>query len=187
MDLSSTGQLSGTSNVVINGSTLLLGGTTGVGKVNPIDTNSVLTMNGGTLSMGGLTGTTRTASQTFASLTLTGNSTIDFSSLTGTSSLTFGSITMSGNTLDIFNYDQNGLTTHLYDSAGPSDLGVNLANINFFSDNGSSFLGTGQFNGNEIIAVPEPGVIVSALLLLGCLLFPQRGRLARMIARRFTS
>jgi len=187
LDLSSTGQLSGTSNVVINGSTLLLGGTTGVGKVNPIDTNAVLTMNGGTLSMGGLTGTTRTASQTFASLTLTGNSTIDFSSLTGTSSLTFGTITMSGNTLDIFNYDQNGSTTHLYDSAGPSDLGVNLANINFFSDNGSSFLGTGQFNGNEIIAVPEPGVIVSALLLLGCLLFPQRGRLARMIARRFTS
>jgi len=184
LDLGATGQLSGTTNVVINGSTLLLGGATGTGKINPINTNAVLTMNGGTLSMGGLTGTTRTASQTFASLTLTGNSTIDYSSLTGTSSLTFGSITMSGKTLTVLNYDQYGSTTHLYDSAGPVDSGVNLASIGFYSGSTttSGFIGLGQFNGNEIIAVPEPGVIVAALLLIAWLLFPQGRKLAR--ARR---
>ena len=183
LDLGATGQLSGTSNVVVNGSTLLLGGNA---KVNPINTNATLNMNGGTLSMGGLTATSRTASQVFTSLTLTGNSTINFSSLTGNSSLTFGSIAMGGNTLDVLNYDQNGSTTQLYDSTGPSDSGVNLAKIDFYSGSSitSGFIGTAQFNGNEIIPVPEPGVIVTALLLVGWLFFSSRWVLPHTATRR---
>jgi len=181
LDLGATGQLSGTTNVVINGGTLLLGGN---GKNNPVNTNAALTLNSATLSMAGLTATSRTASQTFASLTLTANSTIDFGNLTGTSSLTFGTITMNGNSLSVDNYNGSplfgtpsttggaGQYTTLYDLNASSLSPTDLSNISFYSGNGTGFLGTGTFQGNEIIAVPEPGVIVSALLLFACLVLP---------------
>ena len=140
--------------------------------------------------MGGKDATSRTASQTFASLTLTADSTIDFANLSGDSSLTFANIVMNGNTLNIFDWSgdqsstQAGSFTHLYDlnSLSASDL----SHINFYAGNSisSQFLGIGGFSGNEIVPVPEPGVIVAAIMLLGCLVFANRGMLIAMINRR---
>ena len=152
--------------------------------MNPINSAATITLGAGsTLNLGG--GTTRTGSQTFGALTLTGNSTIDFANLSGISSLTFASMAMgSTNTLTILDWNGTsswyptsttggvGQYTHLIDSLGSSDSGLNLANVSFYSGNstGSGFLGNGQFSGNEIVPVPEPEVFVTALLLtLGCI------------------
>jgi len=144
-----------------------------------VNAASALTLAGGTLSMGA--GGTRAASQTFASLTLTGNSVIDFANLSGVSSLTFGSINgLTSNSLAIWNWNGLGSTTggdgqytHLFDSNGTLSS-AELANISFYSGSGSGFMGTGSFsttgNLNEIVPVPEPEVFVAALLLtLGCI------------------
>jgi hypothetical protein len=148
--------------------------------------------------MGGANATSRTASQSFATLTLTGNSTIsyiDFANLSGDSSLTFASIVMNGNTLDILNWSgtnqwgtqsttQTGSFTHLFDQSGLTN--DELAHINFYAGSSisSQFLGTGAFSGNEIVPVPEPGVIIAAMMLLGWLLFANRGMLIALINRR---
>ena len=193
LDLGAAGYLGGTTQVNVSGGTLLLGGN---GKVSPINTSATVTLgtaanSPSTLSMGGIVAngaTARTASQTFSSLTLTGNSTIDFASLSGTSSLTFSSITMNGKSLNVFDWNGTNLWgttsttggvgqyTHLIDLAGSGDAGLNLANISFYSGNSTSsgFLGNGQFAGNEIVPVPEPSVLIAAALLLGWLLFSQR-------------
>jgi autotransporter-associated beta strand protein len=192
LDLSSTAFLTATSNVIVqNGGTLLLGGT----SANQIHANTPITMNGGTLSMGG-NGSTRAAAQTFASLTLTGNSVIDFANLTGGSSLTFGTIALNNNSLSIYNWSgtnqygtqsstQVGTFTHLYDLNSGSLSSADLNNISFYSGGlGSTFLGNAAFSGNEIVPVPEPGVIVAAALLLGWLLFSNRRLLMAVVTRR---
>ena len=197
LDLGGGGQLSGTKNVIVNGNggTLLLGGNSAANTINPA---ANLELNSGTLSMGGTNATSRTASQTFGTLTLTGNSTIsyiDFADLSGDSSLTFASIVMNGNTLDILNWSgtnqwgtesetQRGSLTHLFDQSGLTN--DELAHINFYAGSSisSQFLGSGAFSGNEIVPVPEPGVIIAAMMLLGWLLFANRGMLIALINRR---
>jgi autotransporter-associated beta strand protein len=192
LDLGSTAFLTATSNVVVqNGGTLLLGGT----SANQIHANTPITMNGGTLSMGG-NGTKRAVAQSFASLTLTGNSVIDFANLTGDSSLTFGTIALNNNSLSIYNWSgtnqygtqsstQVGTFTHLYDLNSGSLSSADLNNISFYSGGlGSTFLGNAAFSGNEIVPVPEPGVIVAAALLLGWLLFSNRRLLMAVVTRR---
>ena len=176
LNLSTTGSLASTSVTVQNGGSLLLGAT------NQLGSSTNVTLNNGQINLGA--GSSRT-SQTLTSLTLTGNSSIDFSSLPGSSSFTVGSLTMNGYTLNIFDYSSGN--THLFDSAGPSDPGLTLANIDFYGGNSitSSFLGIGGFTGgNEIVPVPEPGVILSALLLLGWLLFSNRTTLMLLLKRR---
>ncbi|NBZ95173.1 MAG: hypothetical protein EBR40_01870 [Proteobacteria bacterium] len=180
LNLGSTGALSGTSNVVVSaGSTFLLGAS------DRVTNTAKLTLNGGTLSMGG-NGSTRAGSQTFNSLTLTGNSVIDFSSLSGTSSIIFGSMAMGSYTLKIYNYDLSS-GTHLYDtlSRTGTDSGLKLGNIRFYSGlNDVGFLGTGNLLAGEIVPVPEPSVIVTAALILGWFLFSQRKLLGGWIRNR---
>ena len=190
LDLGNGGSLSGSTNVNLNGGTLLLGGN---GRTDSVNTNTALSLNGGTLSMGGTNATSRSASQTFASLTLTADSTIDFANLSGDSSITFANIVMNGNTLNIFDWSgttfygdqqsstQVGTFTHLYDLSSLS--ASDLSNIHFYAgnDTSSQFLGIGGFSGNEIVPVPEPGVIVAAIMLLGCLVFANRGMLIALI------
>lgn len=192
LSLGGASSLSTTANVQVTGGTLLLGGN------NQINTNAALTMGTvgsvtpATLSMGG-NGSTRAAAQTFATLTLTANSVIDFANLSGTSSLTFGSISgLSSNTLSIWNWNGTsvsgttsttggiGAYTHLFDSAGGLSSG-DLANISFYSGSGSGFLGTGAFSGAEIIPVPEPSAIIASLLLLSWLLFSNRKTMASLL------
>jgi autotransporter-associated beta strand protein len=183
LNLGNNTTLTATSNVVVaNGATLLLSGN------NNIHTSAPLALQGGTLSMGGQVGqgigATRASAQTFASLTLTANSTIDFSSLSGNSSLTFNTITMNGNELFVFNWSSN--VTRLFDSSTSSLSAMDLNNISFFSGGigSSTFLGKGTFSGTEIVPVPEPSVIMAAALLLGWMLFANRGVLINLISRR---
>ena len=178
LSLGTTGQLSGTTSVTIStGGTLLLG------AANQVNTNATLNLAGGTLNLGG--STNRASAQSFASLTLTANSVIDFANLSGTSSVTFGSIAgLSSNTLSIYNWNgtaswyptstTGGVSqyTHLYDLGSLNS--DQLANISFYSGSGTGFLGIGQFSGTEIVTVPEPSSVIAGLLLLGSLTFVRR-------------
>ena len=199
LSLGSTGLLTGGGPInVNNGGTLLLG------AANQVNTNSALNLGAtgtsGTLSMGG-NGSTRASTQTFNTLTLSANSSIDFANLTGQSALYFRKISgLSTYTLSIFNY--NGVTsptgtggldqyTSLYAKAGAGLSGFTageLSNIKFYSgsDSSSTFLGDGSFssitfNGfNQIVPVPEPGVLLAELLLLGWMIYSFRPQFARV-------
>ena len=195
LSLGTSGKLTGTTSVTVtNGATLLLGSSV----ANSINSAAALNLGGGQLSMGAAgTGGSRASSQTFASLTLTANSSIDFSSLTGSSSLYFSNISgLSGYTLSIYNY--NGQTTgsgtdftKLY--AATSSTGgfsANLGNILFYSGGDtSSLLGSASFGGTvggfteitDIVPVPEPSVVIAALMLLAWLLYTNRGAMRRLI------
>ena len=196
LDLGGGGSLSGTGNVTINGGTLLLGGNQ---LTNTVNSSANIDLNNGGISMGGANATSRTASQTFATLTLTGNSTInyiDFANLSGDSSLTFASIVMNGNSLNVFDWSgtniygdqsgtQIGTLTHLLNQGSLST--ADLANINFYAGNSisSQFLGNGFQNGfGEIVPVPEPGVVIAACMLLVWLLVANRGTLLALVTVR---
>ena len=113
--------------------------------------------------------------------------------MTGTSSLTFSSISgLLSNTLSI--YDWNGTTywggtsttggtnqtTSLFDLGGLSQSELN--NINFYSGFDTGFLGTGIFSGRtQIIPVPEPSAILSAILLQGWLILSEGKRVVRSL------
>ena len=190
LSLGTTGSLASKALAVTGGSTLLLGNN------NQLASDATLNL-AGQLNLGG--GATH-SSQTFASLTLTGNSSIDFGALSGTSSLTFGSLVMNNYALNVFNWTGKPLWGPDSSGAGGADaftsLFVNstissadLSKINFYSGStiDSSFLGAGsQQAGGLIVPVPEPGVVLSALMLVGWLIFGQRAKLARMLARRGT-
>ncbi len=206
LSLGSTGSLTGTSAIAVNnGGTLLLGATNGLNQVNPA---AVLALGGtgtsGTLSMGA-NGTKRASTQTFDTLTLSANSSIDFANLTGQSALYFSKISgLSTYTLSVFNYNGTNLWgttsttggvgqyTTLYAQAGSGASGFTageLNNIKFYSgsDASSTFLGQGSFSSNtsngfnQIVPVPEPGVVLAGLLLLGWLIYSFRPQLARAV------
>jgi fibronectin-binding autotransporter adhesin len=188
LSLGTTGSLASKALAVTGGSTLLLGNN------NQLASDAALNL-AGQLNLGG--GTTH-SSQTFASLTLTGNSSIDFGALSGTSSLTFGSLVMNNYALNVFNWTGKPLWGPDSSGAGGANaftsLFVNstisstdLSKINFYSGSSidTNFLGAGsQQAGGLIVPVPEPGVVLSALMLVGWLIFSQRSLLARLIARR---
>ena len=191
LSLGTSGSLTQTASITVtNGATLLLGST----LANSINTNSTLNLGGGQLSMGGAgVGANRASSQTFASLTLTANSSIDFTTLSGTSSLYFSTIRgLSTYTLSIFNwngtnlYGQSSATgganqfTRLY-AATDGSFASALGNIRFYSGSttSSTFVGEGSFSGpssggfTQIVPVPEPNVVIAAIMLLGFLLHSQ--------------
>lgn len=139
-----------------------------------------LTLDGGKLEISG-NGTTNT----FGTLTLSANSVIDLGELTGARSLIFAAsewIAWTG-TLSIWNW--NG--TNLYGTSyGPGDrqifFGSNstsltssqLEKISFYSDSGSSFIGNAFIKSTgEISVVPEPGAIVTVILILAGLAVSQ--------------
>ncbi len=191
LSLGTSGRLTQTASVTVtNGTTLLLGSS----QANSINTNATLNLGGGQLSMGGAgIGNHRAASQTFASLTLTANSSIDFAALSGTSSLYFRNISgLSTYTLSIFNwngtnlYGQSSATgganqfTRLYASTD-GYFSSALGNIRFYSGSttSSTFMGEGSFSGpssggfTQIVPVPEPSVVIAAVMLLGFLVHCQ--------------
>jgi autotransporter-associated beta strand protein/T5SS/PEP-CTERM-associated repeat protein len=202
LSLGSTGTLSGGGTITVsNGATLLLG------AANQINTNTVLNLgsagSSGTLSMGA-NGTNRASTQTFNTLTLSANSSIDFANLTGQSALYFSKIGgLSTYTLSIFNYNGSSSTTggegqytSLYAKAGAGTgfTDTELGNIKFYSgsDASSTFLGGGSFSNNtsdgfnQIVPVPEPGVVLAGLLLLGWMIVSFRSHVVRAVrvARR---
>ena len=161
----------GNSTVIdVNGGSFL------VTAANAVNDNAAINLSGGRMALSGA------FNETVGLLTLSANSTIDFSGFGGT--LRFGGIDSwaSGANLAIWNW--SGTTqygTQINNYANPSNivftnnsnLASNLVNISFYSDSGNSFIGNGfevtgfSDGGSQIIAVPEPSTYIAAIFLLG--------------------
>jgi autotransporter-associated beta strand protein len=175
LDLGTTGSLASTPTVNVNGGTLLLGAD------SQVNSSADLNLNGGTVSMGGGTGSAGTVSQAFGSLTMTADSTIDFIGLAGSSFTVNGAFNLSNGILSIHNWkDGNQLILSL----GSSSFNGDLANIQFFSGTTQDTLLNGAgFIGNEIVPVPEPGVVITGLLMVAWMLFAGRRHIAGYLSR----
>ena len=157
--------------------TITTGGTLLLSQSNQINDAATITLNGGTFNTGGL-------SETVGTLTLSSNSTLD---LAGASSLNFAASsgqTWSG-TLSIWNWTSG--TDHVYfGTSGTGLTGGQLNQVSFFSDSGTSFIGTAGFvsgSFGEITAVPEPGTIAAGLVIVGFIAWRERKRLASIVRR----
>ena len=87
---------------------------------------------------------------------------LTFASLTGDSSLP----------LQIYNW--TGGTDQLYVSSGSLSGGLTTLDISFFSDGGSSLIGTAQFSGNQSVPVPEASTLLGVLGLMAPLAWRER-------------
>ena len=134
-------------------------------------------------------------SETVGALTLSANSTIDFAGFVGT--LRFGSIASwaAGANLAIWNWSgrtEYGTNYGTYPNSSNlvftnnSTLSSNLANISFYSDSGTTSIGsgfelgfTGSGGGTEIIAVPETETYFYAVALLAGLVIQYLRRRAK--------
>ena len=167
----------------------MTGGSFLVTAANAVNDNAAVNLGGGRMALSG------NFDETVGLLTLSANSTIDFSGFGGT--LRFGGIDSweSGATLAIWNW--SGTTrygTQINNYGTPSNLVFtnnstltsNLANIIFYSDSGNSIIASGfevsgfSGGGTEIIPVPEAETyIAAALLLAGYGIFHLRRRAKR--------
>ncbi|MGH6643119.1 MAG: beta strand repeat-containing protein, partial [Bradyrhizobium sp.] len=159
----STGQaLGATTGVTISGGTLLLGQNEQINNVAP------MTLSGGTFATGGL-------SETLGTLTLSGSSVINLGGLASIIHFADSSALAWSGTLSIYNWNglqTGGGTDQVYFGNTASGLaGLQLGNINIYSDGGGTLLGTGALLSNgELVfaAIPEPqtyAFFVSGLLL----------------------
>jgi autotransporter-associated beta strand protein len=167
----SSNALGGTSQIIVNNSGSFL-----VTAENAVNDNANVTLAGGTLAVNG------TFNENVGLLTLSANSTLDFSGFVGTLRFSGVGSWASGTNLAIWNWSGtprygdpvNNYQTpsNLVFSTVTSNLTDNLANISFYSDSGDSFVGNGfevsgfSGGGSEIIAVPEPATLVYAIVLL---------------------
>ncbi|MFY9238813.1 MAG: autotransporter-associated beta strand repeat-containing protein, partial [Roseovarius sp.] len=153
----------GNSTVTVNGGSLL------VTASNAITDSKGVTLAGGTLAFNG------TVTDSIGALTLSADSIIDLG--TGSVSASFADLAMGLYNLSIYNWTGTTLweggdgnnTDKIYFNTSLSSS--ELQRISFYSDFGSSFVGTGfQFGAglyqNEVIPVPEPETWATAALLL---------------------
>ena len=164
---SSANALGGATSVTVSS-----GGSLLVTEDNAINNSAAINLAGGTLAMSG------TTNDTVGALTLSANSVIDFGTFVGNVYFADSSaVSWTANAiLSIWNWNgtsQYGTSygagdRHIFFGNNASGLSSNqLAQISFYSDSGSSFIGSGWINSSgEIGAVPEPQAIVTAAALL---------------------
>ena len=166
LEASAQNALGGTSSIDLHGGSLL------VSASNAINDSASISMNGGTLAMAGSVTT-----ENLGPLTLSENSTIDLGNYSGSRILRFADsssvVWTNAKILQIWNWQgASGVgDRNIYFGNSSSGLGSNqLAQIAFYSDSGSSFLGTASiYNTGEIgyvPVIPEPEAIISAIILL---------------------
>ena len=174
LQASVTGALANTTIINLNGGSLLVAAT------NAINDSSEIRMGGGKLALSG-----SGISETIGAMTLTANSVIDLYALSGVSTLKFGDssskVWTAGATLQIWNWDgtnQYGTsygsgTRRIYFGSNGNGLTTSqLSQISFYSDNGTSFIGSGFIDSTSMVgAVPEPETIVVAILILAGIVY----------------
>ena len=145
--------LAGATSIAVNAGAALV-----LGQNNGIDDLASLTLAGGILQTG------TSLSETLGALNVTaGTSLIDF--LSNASTMTFSSLSLGGS-LAIWNYSG----THDVVTIASGTATGSLAQITFYGDSGSTFLGYGGFDGTRLVpvAVPEPTTIALAVAGLTC-------------------
>jgi hypothetical protein len=145
--------LAGATSIAVNA-----GGVLALGQADGVNDLAAITLAGGILQ------TATSLSETFGALSITnGASTIDF--LGTASTLNFSTLSLGGS-LAIWNYA--GANDFLTIDSGTAT--GSLAQVQFFSDSGSTFLGWGGFEGTRLVpvAVPEPSTYCMALAGIAC-------------------
>ena len=170
LQAAAAGALGASSNIDINGGSLL------VTAASSINDSAAINLNSGTLAVSG------SFDENVGQLTLSANSIIDLDGFSGI--LRFGGVGSwaSGATLAIWNWSGQplwGPPVNNYANpsqivfADKSNLTPNLASISFYSGSGTGFIGNAfeqdfnisDFNGTEIIPVPEPETYLTGLIL----------------------
>jgi autotransporter-associated beta strand protein len=188
------GALGSVSAVNVNGGTLAISGS---GTLNRVSDTAPVTLAGGAIYLDdtGASGFT----ETLGALTLTANSVIDFGTLNNSSLvLTFGdssaNVWTAGQFLNVYNWSGTWSPVSGGSAGGPDQLhfdasgltAAQLAQIRFYSDAGTTFLGLGMFIGTEVVPTPEPATWVSLGALAALLGWRERRRLVGVVrgARR---
>ncbi len=165
-------------NNTYTGGTSLMDGTLVLGSNTALPANSPFNLSGGTLATGGFSTST-------GQFNLAGNAVIDYGTGGAGNTLNFAdaSAAVWSGTLSIWNWQgaEGVLGTDRLNFTSAANLGsIDLANVNFYNgiDN-TGLLGGGgaMWVGNDLVPVPEPGVLASLLALLG-LGFLRRNRSA---------
>lgn len=186
------GRLNSTASISISGGTLLLdGGTSDAGSEGSgrLRNSASVTLGGaqgaGTIRVG-LSGAATTIEEKVGTLTLSGaGNVLDFGSGTSAiwrfegSSGTFGSGSMT-----VYNWSgslNGGGVDRLFFGTSAAGLTPEQASrVAFYSDDGSTYLGSGQMMSNgELVPVPEPGAAGALLALLAPIFWHQRRSAAR--------
>ncbi len=213
--LAVSGSISGTT-VVNNSGTLLLNSSTnannivGNGTAAPVSSNQTIAGSVGTTTYTGTNGSTLRVGNTnpggvtnsFASLTLSGASTLDFASNNTNNNFIFGTLdpataaalTAGTSTLNIANWSGT-----VYDPSATQDTGTfgdNQSRLLFATDPGfaaNTAISGITFDGSlpgmevsfgtqyEIVPIPEPSTIYSGLLILGLAGYRERRRLRKLL------
>jgi fibronectin-binding autotransporter adhesin len=173
------GRLSNTSAIVVNsGGTLRL---SGAGSADRINNSAGITLAGGTLAKGADVNEGSTSTIGLGALTLTANSTLDYTGTAGT--LTFASFAPSSFNLSIVNYFGTGSPSGTSQLIFNQDQSGNLNNFNFGFGAGVNVaefsLGSGFWEVYSTAPVPEPGTWAGAALALATMLYTQRRRIVR--------
>ncbi len=170
-----TGTWTANGNNTYSGSTNIAGGTLLMGSPTALPVGAKLALSGGILKTGGYDAVSDT-------LNVSANSVIDFTS--DTSSLTFADSSSPSWTglLQVWNWG-GGVFAH---SSGSEFIlfpnvtslsNAQLTAIQFYSDNGITPIGVGAgflAGTGELVPVPEPGALLTSLLLLGIIGFRER-------------
>ena len=187
------GALGGTSSIVVNQGGTLLFSASGSPTTDRINNSSTMTLNGGTfntagLSEHGLSGASVTPG--IGAITLSSNSTIDLGA--GASVIAFANSSAQSwtGTISIYNWTGtlgagNGPDQLFFGSDAAGLTATQLSQIAFYSDSGTTFLGTGSFASDldgEVVPVPEPTTWLAAALGFGALAFTQRRRMRKAIS-----
>jgi len=194
-----TGTLTLTGNNTYTGTTTIASGTLQAASAGAMGNSTVINVTGGSFLVtaadavsdstninlgGGRMAMSGNFSENVGALTLSANSTIDFSGFVGTLRFSGVGSWAAGANLAIWNW--SGTTQYndpINNYQNPSrlvftnnaTLSSNLANISFYSGSGSGFIGngferafieSGFTTGSEIIAVPEPETYLTGVILL---------------------
>lgn len=177
------GRIGSTNRTTVNGGgTLLL---SGAGSADRINNAAPITLAaGGKLQLNGVSEGS-TAAAGVGALTLTSGGIIDLASTSLLHLAASGSQTWSG-TLSIYNWSGTRVTGGAaeqllfgVDTSTTSLTQTQLNMIDFYSDNGSTFLGTAGWataGNGEVVPVPEPATWVAAGLALAALALTARQR-----------
>ena len=161
LEVSSSGRLTAMTEINLNGGTLLMSGS-GSQRINDGAGEAPLRLlSGGKLALNG-----PIITESFGTLTVTGGGIIDFG--TGSGQLTFSdssALTWSG-LLSLWNWD--GATDHItFGSSAASLTPEQLASVRFYSDSGTTSLGSGVIQSDgSVVPVPEASALVTPAILL---------------------
>jgi autotransporter-associated beta strand protein len=152
-----------TSVAVGSGATLL------ISQSEQVNNTAAVTLSGGTISRAG------GVSETFGTLTLTGNSFLNFGGVSEAANLTFGTLNLGGYNVSVSGF---ALNNQLKYAAASEASGLSLlSSFSFDNSYTTSFSpGTSTFT---ITAIPEPSTYLAAAGLIGLMLWPARRRLLR--------